>query len=431
MLNTEQAAFLDTFEALYHKQEQKGSIGRLRKLAWERISHLGLPTRKNETFRYAPLNKLYSQKYALTVPSKTLRLEDIQQYILPECTESQLCFVDGVYSEELSNTQALPQNVLALPIEKASKKFAAFLNTTWKKEVESEKNPFVLLNVALHKQGLFVYIPPKSVIETPIQVLYISTEGDYAQPHFPLVHFFVGAQSECTVYTHHLPANGPAHWSNSMTKFSIEEEAKVQHFKVQNKETPQWSFDHVYAQLKRNSSFKSIDCTFGALMNYQDYHITLTGEGSEVTLEGLWLLDSNKQKHTNIYIEHQAENCYSRQLFKGVLDDLSRSSFTGKIYVHKEAQQTNAFQLNNNLLLSDKAFASAMPNLEIFADDVKASHGATFGQLEADQLFYLRSRGISESSAKRLLICGFVKEIIAHIPSFTLREQILNGIYAR
>ena len=220
--------------------------------------------------------------------------------------------------------------------------------------------------------------------------------------------------------------SGDHYFINHVSDFSIEEESHVR-FTQNLSETPTavWHLDATRAILKKNSSFHAFAVTNGSETVRTDYKVTLIGENAESSLNGLWMLQDKLEFHTHILFDHQAPNCRSRQLFKGVLDDFSKSSFEGKILVRKIAQKTDAFQLNSNLLLNDYTNASSKPNLEIFADDVKASHGATFGQLDDEQLFCLRSRGINEFEAKNLLIFGFCKEVIDLISLSSLQNMLI------
>jgi Fe-S cluster assembly protein SufD len=212
---------------------------------------------------------------------------------------------------------------------------------------------------------------------------------------------------------------------NQVSEFVIDEGAHVHYTQVLCDEHPQaWHLDAVRATLKRDSTLKTVCVTEGSTTVRTDYKIALTGENAEALLNGVCMLSDKREAHAHIFMEHQAPFCRSFQLFKSVLNDFSRSSFEGKIMVRQAAQKTEAFQLNNNLVLNDHAHADSKPNLEIFADDVKASHGATVGQLDADQLFYMKTRGFSDAEAKNLLVYGFCEQVIEMIPLPSLREEI-------
>ncbi len=208
---------------------------------------------------------------------------------------------------------------------------------------------------------------------------------------------------------------------NAVYDFELEDEAKLRCLEVDFGATG-YRFDAFRATLKKHSCFKAVTLT-DAAKSRKDYLVKLSGEGAEADLSGIWFLDSNKQAHTNIVIEHIEPHTRSLQLFKGVLYDQALSSFQGKIRVEQKAQKTEAYQLNNNLILSSQASANSKPNLEIFADDVKASHGATVGQLNADELFYLKTRGLDDAVAKKLLIRGFLEDVLAKIEQPDIRKE--------
>jgi Fe-S cluster assembly protein SufD len=212
---------------------------------------------------------------------------------------------------------------------------------------------------------------------------------------------------------------------NQVSEWVIDEGAHVHLTKDLSENHPEeWHFDAMRVFLKKESTFKSISITKGSASVRADYKVVLAGENAEVFLNGLSDLSAKKESHVQVWIDHQAPLCRSHQLFKTVLNDFSRSSFEGKIMVRQAAQKTEAFQLNKNLLLSDHAQTESKPNLEIFADDVKASHGATIGQLDPEQLFYMKTRGISSEAAKNLLVYGFCEEVIEMITVASLRKAM-------
>ena len=295
---------------------------------------------------------------------------------------------------------ALPAGVEALPLSQAALTFGAFLNSRWSRSLKEETSAHAALNAAVHGEGLFLSIPPGTKVEAPIHLSHHLAEGMLA---FPRVHLFVGAGAEVEL-VEMVSGEGQC---NGLFDIALEEGARATltllHGGAVN--------SSVRATLKRDAHLKTIAYTqSGGGVNH-DYRVALGGENSEVDLIGGWQLANDSRMATNIHVEHIAPHCRSSQLFKGVLRDTSRSSFTGKIYVHREAQKTDAFQLNNNLVLSDRASAHSEPNLEIFADDVKASHGSTTGQFDPTELFYLRSRGLSEAAARALLVDAFLKPI--------------------
>lgn len=411
----QEESFQSSLETAFQQQSNDSLLKKIRRKAWDHFLELGLPGIKSEVFRYIPLRKLFAHAY--TSPQKsTVPFEDIAPYIFPECTQSVLVFVNGYYQSSLSNLTALPPKTVIAPLEEAIRSFGAFLTNQWGKTLMEETDPFATLNAALHTEGVFLYIPPKTQIEAPLQILEVIDTADTRCMIMPRLHFFVGSQSELHVISSQAPLSGNSYWINQTADFSIEEQAHVHYSQLSyGHPNESWHFTSTRASLKRDSTLITVHATEGSNTTRHDYRVALIGENANAELNGAWVLNGKREAHTHVLIDHQSPNCQSMQLFKGILNEASHSSFEGKILVRQAAQKTNAFQLNNNLILSDTARAESKPNLEIFADDVKASHGATVGQLDKEQLFYLETRGCSPDDAKRLLVEGFALEIFNKI----------------
>lgn len=418
----------ETFKALLERCRSQAhvedSLERVRQRAWQHFLMLGLPSRHNEVYRYIKLRHLFAQSYELAEET-TLQPEQIAAWIYPECRQSVLVFVNGYYAPQLSCTDALPSKVVVSSLQEATHTFGAFLNNQWAKILKEETDAFAALNAALHRKGAFLYVPPKCHVEAPIQILHVIHTEHQLQMLMPRLHVFAGAQSEFTLLNTQKNLNTTAYFVNQVTEFVLDESARVNYTQVLCDEQPlAWHLDALRASLKRDSYLKTICVTEGSATVRTDYRVTLTGENAEALLNGVCMLSDKREAHAHILMDHQAPNCRSYQLFKNVLTDFSRSSFEGKIMVRQAAQKTEAFQLNNNLLLNDHAHADSKPNLEIFADDVKASHGTTVGQLDPEQLFYMKTRGFSDEAAKNLLIYGFCEQVIEMISVLSLREEI-------
>ena len=380
--------------------------------AWDRFVEMGLPTKQNEVYRYVRLKDLYSQPYSAPEPFKSL--------IAPE--ESTLVFANGTYIETLSSP---PKGVIILPLSKAFATYGAFLVSRLNKRNKEEKDPFAALNGAYYTEGLFIYVPPKYVCASPIRMIHYTEKNSKPIHVCPRVHLFAGKDSLLQLTWEQ---RGPLErmWVNTYIDCALEEAASVTVSQVHDLPETAHHFLALRATLKSRSSFKSFSVTNGSATSREDYCVRLQGEAASVSLYGVWDLKEHRQHHVNLWIDHQEPSCSSLQKFKGILSDTSRSSFEGKIYVHSKAQKTQAYQMNNNLVLGDKAAANSKPNLEIFADDVKASHGATVGQIDPEHLFYLQARGIPLSMAQKLLVQGFRNEIIDLIPHLHLREKALR-----
>lgn len=416
---------MQTLLSEMYKQTEgvEGDITRLRAKAWERFLELGLPKRRDEVFRYVPLRQLFAKEFA-AAEEAAITAEQIEAHILPECKESVIVFVNGYFRSDLTRMQGAPSKVSLLSIEDAVRSFSGFFTNNWTKSLREEADPFVVLNAALHPKGAFIYLPPKTVVEAPIQILHImATEVPAVM--MPRLYLFAGSQSDIKLVSTHAVMGSGSYFYNAVVDVHLEEDVHVKYFQdIEYSGKESWHFHAYRANIKRNSVFKTVDITDGSNAVRADYRAVLVGEGCEALLNNLWMLADNREAHSHVLMDHQAPNCHSMQLFKGALADLSRSSFEGKILVRQAAQKTDAFQLNNNLLLSERARADSKPNLEIFADDVKASHGATFGQLDEEQLFYLKSRGFNDGEAKNLLVYGYCKEILEMISIPSLFEKV-------
>lgn len=431
-LQTAYGTFHSLIHSLFEELDSTELLYKLRLKAWEHFLNLGLPlSRDSESFRYVKLRHFYSKQYAYATPL-SLTKEAISAYVYPECQESVIVFENGLYNPLLSNMNGMSKKIVVNSLPEAYRTYSSFLNNQWAQSLKDEKDPFAALNGALHHSGVFIYIPPKTLVERPIQILNVVDTGEMTMIVMPRLHLFVGAQSEVEILSSQAILSGEDVCINMCADFSIEENSHVKYNQIPyGDKEGMWVFDSLHAHLKRNSKLQVICVNEGSAGVRHDYRVTLAGENADALLNGVWMLKGKREAHGHILMEHQAPHCHSLQRYKSVLNDFSRSNFEGKILVRQAAQKTDAFQLNNNLLLNDHALAYSKPNLEIFADDVKASHGATFGQLDPEQLFVLRSRGIEEKEAVNLLVYGFCKEVIdlVTIPSLHLELSLRAKAY--
>jgi Fe-S cluster assembly protein SufD len=409
-------AFLATLQH-YHEKGLPSDLllETVKKKAWDHFLERGLPGKKDEAFQYVPLTKLYN----LALPSSPLPLaqEEILSYIYPECRKNYLVFINGAFAPELS---VIPKSAVALPLADAMRSYGPLLQGRFSKTLKEESDPFTILNLAAHQKGLFFYLPPNQKLEAPIQALFLSS-GGYAPAR---IHLFLGASSSMQ-WVSSIRGSG---FHQTFIDVSLEEGASLEQIEVAD-DSSGWALHHSRASLKKDSQFKHLAMTLGQRITRHSLRLTLGGENSHALLQGLWRLKQTTQAHTHVVVEHAAPSARSLQKYKGVLSETAQSSFEGKIFVRPEAQKTEAYQLNNNLLLSEGAIANAKPNLEIFADDVKASHGATVAQIDEEHLFYLQSRGLTSEQASRLLIRGFMQEMIDQIPLTSVRQEVENRVF--
>ncbi len=350
--------------------------------AWIRFQEIGLPRPKQEAFQYFP-------HQALVIP------EPAQKAQIEYPPVQDLHFVDGFY-EELQSP--LADSVICLPLEKALRTYGLLLQSRFAKTAKEESDPFALLNGALHGRGAFLYVPPKC--KAVLHVMHTLTSDKMASPR---LHIYLGRGASLKL---HQESRGASGLCNALLDVSLDEGAALV-----LEDMAQGHLQTVRAHLKRDSHFKAL--FLGEALR-RSIKVQLTEENGAAELLGLARLQGSQEAHIHATIEHIAPHTRSRQHFKTVVQDQGRYSFEGKILIHSEAQKTESYQLSNALLLSDTAVVNTKPNLEIFADDVKASHGATVGQLDEESLFYLRSRGLSYIQARQWLIEGFCKEILDH-----------------
>lgn len=390
------------------------------KACWQRFLELGIPERGHEDFQFMPLKELEEMDFVQAECGAELPL-------LPQ--GFRIVFVNGYFKQELSS---IPKALELMSLNQAFKRYGTLLNNHYNKHVLSDSDPFVLLNAAYSMEGAFLYVPPKFVLEEPVSVISVIDTKQERAWVMPRLFAFLGKMSSLQLVATTECSSGMNTFYNAVFDFEVEDEAHLTltHADLAGTSTHSFRFDAFRALLKRNSNFKAIQLT-DSEKSRRDWRILLAGENAEADLSGLWFLDGSKETHTNVSIEHLEPHTRSLQLFKGVLDDKALSSFQGKITVRKKAQKTQAYQLNNNLILSSSAQANSKPNLEIFADDVKASHGATVGQLDQEQLFYLKTRGMSESAAQGLLIRGFCEEVIDKVGSSAIRSKAEEYLASR
>ncbi len=414
--------FYKQLNRIFEEVKKPDLLKGFREKAYDHFLEMGLPEKKQEAFQYFPLGRLYDELF-FSSQKETLSLEDIKPHVLPECQNACLVFINGHFSKTLSTFTSLPKSVVIIPLLEAISSYGSFLQNRWSRALREERDPLSLLNLALHPEGAFVYIPPKIELSQPIQLLSITTQKGFLA--LPRTQLFLASQSSVKwISTYHGPGI-----SNAAMDLVLEDSARFSLSEIVRQKEG-WHFSSLRASLKRDSNLSVLSAITTSRTVRQSYEATLQGENACVSLEGSWMLKEKQEAHTHVRIEHEEPYCRSMQKFKGVLDGLSRSSFEGKIFVQSKAQKTEAYQLNNNLILSDHAQANSKPNLEILADDVKASHGATISQLSKEALFYLKSRGISEEEAKHLLITGYMEEVICQLPlsslKYALRQDVAN-----
>jgi Fe-S cluster assembly protein SufD len=424
------ALYADSLESFL--KDSPELFNRYREDAFEEFKRLGIPDRKNEAYKYTNLESFLSynyQDYYSPVPADFTEAEKFHCEV-EDLDVWNMVLLNGFFPNSEKGLVMLPGGIWVGSMKSAVKQFPALVEKHYNKYVDNAKDGLVPLNTALASDGLFIYAPKHTVYTKPIQIVnLLHSDRDIFVQDRNMVVVEDGAQLSLLVCDH---AISPQHFlTNTITEVYVGCNARFDIIRVQNQHNNSGKITHTFIHQERDSYASSNNISLhGGLVRNATWHY-LAGENGETHSYGLFLADKHQHVGNFVNVDHMAPNCNSTQLFKGVLDDNSTGAFNGRIMVHKTAQGTNAFQRNNNIILSDSAKMDTKPQLEIFADDVKCSHGATVGQLDENALFYLRSRGIDAREARLMLMFGFAHEVIQNIPLEALRDRIDNLVLQR
>lgn len=410
--------------------ESESYLHLIRKLAFEKLGNTEFPTMKNEEWKYTNVNPVLETNYipAFISEKTVITADDVNERIYTGFDCYKMVFINGEYSEELSDMENLPEGVTAGSIRKLLKEQPEIVEKYIGKNLYKE-NAFNLLNSAYATDGIFVHAAKGVVVEKPIQVVYINGSKDQNLLITPRNIFAADENAEFSVITNHSGIEGKSYFTNIVTEGFLQKDAKIKVYKLQNEADNAYHIERAEVDLKETSVFSHYNITFGGSLVRNDINTELNGEYCESNLYGLYFGSSDQHIDNHSLVKHMSPNCESNELYKGILDDSSRGVFNGKIYVRKDAQKTNAYQSNKTILLSDDARIDTKPQLEIYADDVKCSHGATIGHLDDTAYFYIISRGVPAELAKSMLIRAFVDDVVGKINIEPLREQINHQIF--
>lgn len=417
----------DRVEAL-RPADQPDAWRALRKRGIERFAALGLPTSQQEEWRQTSVAQLAKESFLRpTTDPERVTEEQIAPFTFPAA--AQLVFVDGRLSHRLSKTEGLPAGVVAGSLADAlkggSNGAAAHLGRH-----ASLEHPFVALNTALFEDGAYIELPRGAEVEGTIHLLFLSSSSDgEATRSFPRVLVVAGENSRLSLVETY--AGTGSYFSCPVTELVCGPHSFVDHYKVQRESREAFHVATFQLHGERAATPSSHSISLGGLLVRNDVNAVLDGEGIDCILNGLYLVEDRQHVDNHMRVEHAKPHCASHELYKGILDGKARAVFNGLIHVHPGAQKTDAKQSNRNLLLSRNAVANSNPQLEIYADDVKCTHGSTVGQLDDDAVFYLRSRGIGEEAARSLLTYAFASDIVERIRVEPVRRDLEEFLFAR
>jgi Fe-S cluster assembly protein SufD len=438
----------DIYLSLFKQQESElvaagpSWVESIRKAAIHRFAELGFPTTKNEEWKYTNVSPIARTAFQ-PAPVACKEAGDVSPQSLPlggttrDLNCVQLVFVDGAYAAGLSSTATLQAGVKVGNLAGALAGKRPSLEAHLARYAGFEDHAFVALNTAFMQDGAFIEVAKDVVLDRPIYLLYVSTADGQPTVTHPRNLILVGRGSQLNIIEAYVGLEPPdrdaggVYFTNSVTEVVAGEGAVVDYCKLQQESAQAFHVASLNFQQERSSSVTTHTIAFGGALDREEVTTVLRGEGAESLLHGLYVISGEQHVDNRTVIDHAKPHCSSRELYKGILDGRSSGVFNGKIIVRKDAQKTDSKQSNKNLLLSEEAVINTKPQLEIYADDVKCTHGATIGQIDQEAVFYLRSRGIALAEARALLTQAFASDVIEKIKFEPVRAQLKEALVER
>lgn len=395
-------------------------LNRLRAEAVERVGALRVPTTRDEDWRFTDISSLTKLPFQPVHTASPLQTAEVEHFYLEPAT-IRLVFVDGVYAPQLSNP-AIDSGIVVTNLSAAVSAHATTLEPHLGRHAEFRNNVFTALNTAFLHDGALIIVPRDVAVDMPLHLLFITTQKEAAS--YPRCLLIAESGSAVTVIEDYVALQQGVYVTNAVTEIALADNAHVNHIRVQRDSGQAFHIADCAVSLARASRYQSTSIALGARISRYNLNVQLAGEGAECAVDGLALIAERQLADTHTCIDHIKPHGSSRQLHKCIVDGAAHAVFNGKIMVRPGAQLTDSVQSSRNLLLSGRAHVDTKPQLEIFADDVKCAHGATVGQLDNEEVFYLKSRGLSEMTARNLLTYAFGAEIIERIPVASLRHRL-------
>jgi Fe-S cluster assembly protein SufD len=389
----------------------------LRQAARGRFRALSFPTPRTEDWRFTSVAQLLKESFELSAVA-SVGPEALPAPSAPNALW--LVFVNGRFAPELSRLTDAPAGLAIGSLSAAPESVSRSLGRI----ADYQDQVFTALNTGFLGDGAYVLVADGHAIDRPIEAIYLSQPGGRATTACPRTLIVLGKGSRATVVERYLPAGPGTYFTNAVTEISVGEDAALDHVKLQQESPEAFHVASTQCVLAGRSKLTTHTLALGGRLSRNEVHVRFDGEHAEATVNGLYLANGRQHVDNQTILDHAVPNCASHELYKGILDGQAHGVFNGKIFVRKDAQKTDAKQTNKVLLLSDEATIDTKPQLEIFADDVKCTHGATVGQLDAEQVFYLRSRGLDLDSARALLTFAFANDVVGRIPLEGLRAEL-------
>jgi Fe-S cluster assembly protein SufD len=398
----------------------------LRRAAIDRFAVTGFPTARDEEWRFTPIAPIAKGTWRHAAGSaRTVTRDQLAPFIFGHPEWTTLVFVNGTYSETLSSTGAVPQGVQAGSLAEAVRADGRVLQKHLARHASIESSPFTALSTAFMRDGGFVHVPANLDLTRPVHLVFVSTAEAAGSVIHPRNLIIVENGARASVIESYVTLDERAsYWTNSVTEVVAGANSWIEHTRIQRESESAYHVGLTHVEQKRDSHYRSFSMAMGGALARHNLTAHLDGENVETLMYGLYLTRRDQVVDNHTAIHHNQPNCRSWEVYKGVLDGRSRAVFNGKVFVKPEAQKTDAKQTNRNLLLSDAAKVDTKPQLEIFADDVKCTHGATVGRLDDTALFYARSRGVPAQQAQLLLTYAFAAEVTSEVVLEPVRSEL-------
>jgi Fe-S cluster assembly protein SufD len=397
----------------------------VRRSAIDRFAALGFPTPKNEDWHFTSVAPIAEREFRTgPTDSSLVRASDLAPFIFNRPEWPTLVFVNGRWSPDLSTTGTLPRGVKVCSLAESWEQEEPLLAQYLTKIATYEEQAFTALNTAFMKDGAVVHVPDETTVDLPIHLLFVSDANAAKSVTHPRNLFVIGRNAKATVIENYVALGDAGYFTNAVTEAVVQDGATLTHYKIQRESQRAYHVGTVDVRQGRDSHFISFSFATGAALSRTNIYTVLDGPGCGATLNGLYMVSGDQHVDHQTRIEHAQPNCFSREVYKGILDGSSHGVFNGKVYVRPIAQQTDGKQSNNNLLLSDKARVDTKPQLEIFADDVKCTHGATVGRIDEQALFYMKSRGVNRELATQLLTYAFAADVLEQLEVDEVKEEL-------
>lgn len=420
---------VSSFMAIEDSIEDASPIHEIRNEAIKTFSQKGFPTKKDEAWKYTSLNKVLKHDYTLwSKKEHSIEHKDIKPYLINDIESYKIIFIDGKYASHLSQTTHDGIDVCLMSAALSRPKYRLVIENYFNKAASSDS--LSALNTAFLSEGAYIHIPKNKVVSKPIQIVHFSTGNEAALMLQPRNLIVIDENSHVQIIERHQSLTNNPVLTNCVTEIFTNKRAIVDYYKIQNDHHNASLIDHTFIKQKQESQASVHTFSFGGKLTRNNLNFLQVGERIDSTLKGVTIIGDKQHVDHNTLVHHTAPNCESHQDYKGIFGDTATGVFNGKVYVEKEAQKLNAFQANNNILLSDKATINTKPQLEIFADDVKCSHGCTIGQLDESAMFYMRSRGIPEKEARALLMYAFSNNVLESVKIPEIKKRI-NKLIAK